>query len=427
MARAGILGVHLFDASGGVLRVGTLSRDQTGGTAFTPDETYLRDDDRPILSLSWATPGDVAETRGRLAARSDKIALYGGLPPWFAGLLPEGALRDLVASEMGPGDHGPFDLIARLGGDLAGAVLVVPENEEAFAAAGPLDLGQVAGFRAPVPKGFVKFSLAGVQLKFTSSLRTDKFAAPARAGEGRYILKLDSEKYSGLPEAEFTGMTLARLAGVDTAPVQLIAKLAIADIPPELLHGEHALAVERFDRTADGRRVHIEDMAQILGAVGDQKYFKGNSETILRMIQRFSTDWRGDVLEAVRRLVVDVLLGNGDNHLKNWSFVFPAPGEIRLSPAYDIVPTVLWGDDTLGLRFAGVQRFASISLHQFERAAAFLKLDPALVRREAITTVERVQDTWPAALSDLPLTPGACRLLLDRWPGLTLVSEVRGR
>ncbi|USQ94418.1 type II toxin-antitoxin system HipA family toxin [Caulobacter sp. RL271] len=423
---AAVLGVHLFDGVGEPVRAGVLTRDAKGATAFTPDEAYLRDEARPILSLRWVQPGDVERTRQRLAARDDKIALYGGLPPWFEGLLPEGALRDLVATEMGPGDHGPFDLITRLGGDLAGAVLVLPESAEAYETAGPLDLGRVAGFKAPVPKGFVKFSLAGVQLKFTATLRKDKFAAPARAGDGRYIVKLDNEKYPCLPQAEFTGMSLARLAGVRTAPFELISTQAIAGVPDDLIVGDHALAVERFDRPGEGRRRHIEDMAQILGAVGDQKYVKGNSETILNIIARFSTDWRDDVLEALRRLVVDVLLGNGDNHLKNWSFIFPEPGEIRLSPAYDIVPTVLYGDRTLALEFSGIQKFESISLHQFDRVASFLRLDPAWIRREAKATVERALDTWPAALADLPLTDQQRWFLIGRWEDLTLVGETRG-
>lgn len=421
---AAVLGVHLFEAGGAAVRVGTLSRDAVGATAFVPDEAYLRDDARPILSLSWVG-ADPDATRARLAMRTDKIALYGGLPPWFEGVLPEGALRELVAAEMGPGDHGSFDVITRLGADLAGAVLVVPENTEALDAAGPLDLAKVAGFRAPVPKGFVKFSLAGVQLKFTTSLRKDRFTAPARAGEGRYILKLDSEKHPRLPQAEFSGMTLAGLAGVRTAPFRLIERAAIADVPAELIVGDHALAVERFDRLEDGRRTHIEDMAQILGAVGDQKYTKGNSETVLRMIQRFSTDWRDDVVEGVRRLVVDVMLGNGDNHLKNWSFIFPAPGQVRLSPAYDIVPTVLYGDTTLALPFAGVQRFSSLSLHQFDRVASYLRLDPAWIRREVKTTVQRALDTWPAAMADLPLSAADRDRLVGRWRDLTLVEQTR--
>jgi serine/threonine-protein kinase HipA len=199
----------------------------------------------------------------------------------------------------------------------------------------------VAGFRAPVPKGVVKFSLAGVR----------------------------------------------------TGPFQLIERAAILGVPTALILGDHALAVERFDRPQDGRRVHIEDMAQIRGAVGDQNDTRGNSETVLRMIQRFSSDWRGDVLEGFRRLVVDVLLGNGD--------------------------------ETLALPFAGVRKFSGLSLHQFDRVAAFLRLDPAWIRIEVKTTVRRALDTWPAAMAELPLSAADRDRLVRRWATVTLVAEAR--
>ncbi len=112
-------------------------------------------------------------------------------------------------------------------------------------------------------------------------------------------------------------MQLASAMGVRTAPCRLISRDAIRNVPAELLQqGENVLVVERFDRCAGGR-IHIEDAGQVLGAVGERKYTMGTTETVINMVRRVSTDYRDDVLEAVRRVVADVLLGNGDNHLKN--------------------------------------------------------------------------------------------------------------
>lgn len=98
----------------------------------------------------------------------------------------------------------------------------------------------------------------------------------------------------------------------------------IDGLPAGLLSGgAMALAVDRFDRPGEGKRLHMEDAGQVVGAVGERKYTMATYETILNMIRRFSTDWRADVLEGIRRIVADVLIGNGDNHLKNWSFLFP--------------------------------------------------------------------------------------------------------
>jgi len=425
--KAAVLGVHLLRPDGGSVRAGTLTRDASRATAFIVDEAYLRDDARPILSLAWHAPGDPEQSRARLEARGDKIGLHGYLPPWFQGLLPEGALRALVDQEMGPGDHDSFDLLLRLGADLPGAVLVVPDNEEAPESAGPIAWERVAGFKAPLPQGIVKFSLAGVQLKFMVMAEDHRLTVPARGGDARLILKLGSDRYPELPEAEFAAMRLAAATGVRTANCRLTPMDAIQGVPGEFLIGAHALVVERFDRTPEGRRIHIEDAGQIMEAWGERKYIKGTTESVLNMVRRFSSDWRDDVMEAFRRIVADVLLGNGDSHLKNWSFIFPEPGVIRLSPAYDIVPTVFFNPkDELALRFAGKDKaFEAVTLRRFRRAAEYLKLDPELVEKEVARCVRAALETWPELVRDLPLSEARQRALLERLDTLTLVQEVQ--
>lgn len=426
MAGAAMLGVHITDPAGRLWRVGTLARDRGGATAFLVDEVFLRDPARPIVSLGWVVPGDEEGTRERLAARGDKIGLNGHLPPWFSGLLPEGALRELVMAEMGPGRHDQFDLLTRLGGDLPGAILVTPETAPPETA-GPLHIERLHGLDLPQPEGLVKFSLAGVQLKFSATDTHGRLTVPARAGEGRAILKVPTARYPGLPEAEFAAMTLCRLIGVHTADCRLVSLEAIDGIPQSFLSGgAQALAVDRFDRPGEGRRLHIEDAAQVVGAVGERKYTMATYETILNMIRRFSTDWRADVLEGLRRIVADVLIGNGDNHLKNWSFLFPEPHTVRLSPAYDIVPTVLFSPaDTLALRFVGTHAFAAVNLRRFRRVAEFLGLDPDWIEREVRATVQTALTHWPDAAARLLDAERAARLV-TRLETLALVQEVRG-
>ncbi|AYG62127.1 type II toxin-antitoxin system HipA family toxin [Rhizobium jaguaris] len=421
-----ILGAHLLDHVLGSVRVGTLTRDVDGGVAFSVAEPYLREPGRPILSLGWYDPESDEGTRDRLSKRGDKIGLHGTLPPWFSGLLPEGALRQLVLSEMGPGDHDQFDVLTRLGADLPGAVLIVPETEVP-PSAGPLTLENVEGFQAPLPEGTVKFSLAGVQLKFTANPYGDRLTVPGRGDTGRCIIKVASERFPDLPEAEYGAMRLAEMIGVRTANCRLVSRDAVTGVPPELLaHGQNVLVVDRFDRTADGQRIHTEDAGQIIGAIGDRKYTMATTETIINMVHRFSTDHRDDLLEAVRRVVADVLLGNGDNHLKNWSFCFPEPGQIRLSPAYDIVPTVLFiPGDTLALRFVKTHQFENVNIHRFERVARFLHVDPKWIAREVASAVKQALELWPAAAPEL-LGEERAKRIIDRLPTLQLVREVTG-
>lgn len=422
---AGILGIHMIDREGRPARIGTLTRDGQGATALLFDEAYQRDPERPILSLGWFEPGNAEATRARLADRDDKIGLHGNAPPWFSGLLPEGALRALVMSEMGPGNHDQFDLLTRLGADLPGAVFLAPETDIPQSA-GPLSLEHVQGLRAPRPEGVVKFSLAGVQLKFAILPDGERLTLPAHAAEGRCILKVAAEHYPGLPEAEFAAMSLCRLLGINTAPCKLIAIDAIDGIPHEFLkHGPTALVVDRFDRTGDGGRIHIEDAAQILGAIGERKYTMATTETILNMIKRFSTDVRADLIEGIHRIVTDILVGNGDSHLKNWSFIFPSPGEIRLSPSYDIVPTVLFEPrDTLALSFVNTNAFETVSLRKFRRVAKYLKLDPDWIDSEVRAVIGRALTLWPDAAARW-LPPKRSKMMLRRLEELPLVKEAR--
>ena len=215
------------------------------------------------------------------------------------------------------------------------------------------------------------------------------------------------------------------MIGVKTAPCRLVSRDAVHGVPePLLAHGTDVLVVERFDRTATGERIHMEDAAQIVGATGDRKYTMATGETVVNMIRRFSSDSRADILEAVRRLVADVLVGNGDNHLKNWSFLFPASGEVRLSPAYDIVPTILFiPNDELALRFVGTHDFARVSLRRFERIASFLRVEPRWITREVKAAVERAMDIWPAAAPAL-LGEKRAAAIIERLPRLQLVQEV---
>ena len=202
---------------------------------------------------------------------------------------------------------------------------------------------------------------------------------------------------------------------------------AIRGIPAELLqHGENVHVVDRFDRSA-GSRIQIEDAGEVLGAVGDRKSTMVTTETVINVVRRFSTDHRDDVLEAVRRVVADVLSGNGDNHLKNWSFYFPRAGQIRLSPAYDIVPTVLCLlEDEMALRFVRTHSFEAVNLRRFERVASFIRLEPKLITRAVEHAVRQALETWPKIAHAL-LGSDSCDRILRRLDTLTLVQQVRVR
>jgi hypothetical protein len=113
------------------------------------------------------------------------------------------------------------------------------------------------------------------------------FAMPALDEAGDLILKTPSPRYPLLPELEFSALNLAAVAGVRVVEASLVKPDSVEGLPREFLDsGEHSLAVRRFDRAPGECRIHIEDFAQIVGAIDERKYTMANTETVLNMVRR---------------------------------------------------------------------------------------------------------------------------------------------
>ncbi|QCO03714.1 type II toxin-antitoxin system HipA family toxin [Azospirillum argentinense] len=415
--KAEMLGVYLEPTLHNSMRIGSLLREPDDTVRFVVDEAYLNlGSSRPILSAGWWYPSDDRKTIERLRDPRGKTGLLGNLPPWFKNVIPEGALRVAIERQMGPGHHSDFDIMKRVGHDLPGAVVVRDEGNVAPSPNG----GDVQDDLPPI-----RFGLAGVQLKLSVLKDGEGLTVPAEGQFGSIIAKLPSRQrgLEFLPELEFAAMCLAEAVGVDVAACELIPLQKLHGIGPEhRKHGDFALAVTRFDRRP-GERVHIEDFAQIFGAVDNQKYTLANEETLWNGVKRFSTDPNGDLLEATRRLVVNILLGNGDAHLKNTSLIYPDGRTVRLSKAYDIVPTVcLDGDDTLAIPFGRAKMMSDVTFETFRRPCMLLDVEPRLLVDEARRTIEKAADTWPGLLPNLPLPEHHADALRKRWESVALTE-----
>ena len=333
-------------------RVGMLLRLPDDGITFAFDPTYSNDPDRPTLSLGFKMPG------GRLF-RQPKTQTR--LPPYFANLLPEGALRDYLARKLGVKAVRDFPLIAALGGDLPGNVRVQADS------AGPLHdalpIAQATGSRP------LKFSLAGVQLKFSAlESAAGGLSIPITGEGGDWIVKLPSSTFPNLPAHEMTMLELARSIGIPVPEVRLVSMDTIAGMPGDIPWQEReALAVCRFDRQ-DGRRIHTEDFAQVFRQYPEDKYNGASSQSLGRVL--LAESGVGEVMELVKRLVFTVLIGNADMHLKNWSLIYEDGRRPKLSPAYDYVSTVIYMiDNELGLSLGGTKVIRDIGLDHFARFA----------------------------------------------------------
>lgn len=132
-----------------------------------------------------------------------------------------------------------------------------------------------------------------------------------------------------LVELEAATLHLARAAGI-TVPETRI----------EPAGRRRALLVERFDiRTADGR-YHMLSLQTLLGAEG---YYHAGYGDIADTLRQWSYRPGEDLAMLFRMMVFNIVLGNTDDHLKNFSMLHDERGW-RLAPAYDLTPN--WTGNT---------------------------------------------------------------------------------
>jgi serine/threonine-protein kinase HipA len=361
-------------------------------TVFTFDDAFADDPARPTLSLSFKDAlGDLIRDQKRTQTR---------LSPFFSNLLPEGPLRDYLARRAGVNAVREFHLLWALGLDLPGAIIARgPGGADLIPARGD-DGPSGSGGDAPL-----RFSLAGVQLKFSAMEKAPGgLTIPATGMGGSWIVKLPSTRFAGVSENEFSMMTLAGALGIDVPEIRLLDLGEIAGLPEGLgpLEGA-AYAIRRFDRTAGGGRVHMEDFAQVFGVYPADKY-QGASYRAIAKVLWLETGEAG-MTEFIRRLVFNALIGNADMHLKNWSLVYKDGVTPSLSPAYDFVSTLAYiPDDKAALKVARTARWDQFSQDELAYLAAKAGLPERLVIATARATVEAFRETWAKMRAHLPIS-----------------------
>ena len=416
MADARVLKILLGDVP-----VGHLTGFPDGKSLFAFDDSYIDlGPDRPTLSLSFNTPGDEEATERRLREiYSSRMKL----PPFFSNLLPEGVLREYMVKRLKIHHNHEFDLLMALGASLPGAVRALPADELPQAA-----INYRPGTTRAVPDETpIKFSLGGSQLKFSMMERGGRFTL--EDGKEEWIVKPPHPNHPNVPANEYTMMRLAAAAGIQTPEVKLVklddidlAGLADLSIPQR---ETWAYAIKRYDRIPEGR-VHAEDFAQVFNVYGDQEYKATNYDTIGRLIFDLFPNRFEQLAEFLRRLVVNILVGNGDAHLKNWSVIYPDKVTPRLSPAYDVVSTIHYvQNDSLALNLGGEKRFASIDESHFDRLARRMDAPPKFVLDVVKETVTTARKEWPGIIREIGLPENMGDRLYRHWGGLSELLRIR--
>lgn len=387
----------------GAYEIGSMT--QLGGFdknlfAFTQD--YLKDPARPVLSLSYL------DATGNL--RVTEELTRSKIPPFFSNLLPEGALRDFIAKRAGINSEHEFMFLWTLGADLPGNVFAEDTEGRALP---DLDVGIGSEKDDQVERNkILRFSLAGVQLKFSATgIAGKRLTIPVNGVGGHWIVKLPSPSHTSLPQNEYAMMRYAKEIGIDVPDFGLISTSSVEGLPEAFAKDpSEAYYIKRFDRTDDGGRIHIEDFNQVFGQFPRDKYDHKSYGTIAANIWRLLQE--ADTQEFVRRLVFSIGIGNMDMHLKNWSIIYYDGRTPRLTPAYDLVSTIVYPntDPRLALSVSGTKVTQKIDQERLLDFARKSGIPSGLLLDTAKQTVERMQEIWPSLSKELPLS----KQMLDR-------------
>ena len=310
--------------------VGRVTRGER--LAFRYDAAWL--DERGAWPISVALPLQVAPHEGATAAA------------FFANLLPEGAARQRVAAKLGISEGNDFELLRAIGGECAGALVLLEPGEEPREGPGEYErisereLDRIAepGALVPLLVGgkTTRLSLAGAQDKLPVLVDETGMWLPLHGSPSTHILKVGNPTYRHLPENEALVTWFAEeLLG---APGEIVEVELLSRRKGSLL------LVRRYDRRVVGEpweieRLHQEDMCQALGVIPSRKYEKEGGPGLAQCLALVRDHTSAPLLETRRLLrwaIFNLLAGNSDGHAKNLSFLYPGP---TLAPRYDLVCT----------------------------------------------------------------------------------------
>lgn len=320
-------------------RVGRLDRTNEGG-AFEVDAAFL-DKPRPSwdrgLAYRLAFEPRRHETRGT------------NLHTFFAGLLPEGLRLRALEQRVKTSRDDLLSLLIEAGADCVGDVWVTADADtppRVTPTVDPRRLGEVS-FRELLEASLagqrgVEPLIPGVQEKISAAMISLPIRGARRGAD--HILKLCPPRTPHLLENEYFFLRMAADLGARAAEASLVRDGV----------GELGLLVRRFDRVVEGgarRRLHQEDACQFLDRYPADKYAVSMSE-IAAAIVELSTAPIVELAKLIRLIAFSYLIGNGDLHAKNVS-LRTIGGRVELTPAYDVLSTLPYGDRTMAIKLDG--------------------------------------------------------------------------
>lgn len=351
--------------------------------------------------------------------------------PFFAGLLPEGAKRKLIAQTLHVSRQNDYALLDSIGGECAGAVTLLEPGQTPQALDAPeavrwLDDAQLLHVLDEMPlrpmlagdEG-LRLSLAGAQDKLPVVAEGDRIGLPLFGAPSSHILKPPIPAVDGSVFNEGFCMALASALKLDVAKAQIHQ---VADHPSP----RHYLLVERYDRQSEAKdhRLHQEDFCQALGVAPETKYQSEGGPTLAQafeLLRRATRPSAPHTLKLLDFVVFNALVGNHDAHGKNFSLLYSPKGAV-LAPLYDALCTAVYPalTDKMAMKIGSKYKFSEVQARHWEQFAVDCSLSPALVKKRILEIAKRLPDLARATLASFE-AQGSCHAILGQI--VTLIDQ----
>jgi serine/threonine-protein kinase HipA len=184
-----------------------------------------------------------------------------------------------------------------------------------------------------------RLSISGVQLKY--SLRLVGNTLELCEKNGQYILKpIPSTDHlvsmEDAPENEHLTMQIA---------AQVFKIKAAHNALIYFKDGTPAYLTKRFDVKTNGTKYIQEDFAQITNRTkethGESYKYEGSYLDIGKLLKQHVPASMVAIESFFKTVIFNYIFSNGDAHLKNFSLIRNDSGELELSPAYDLMSTII--------------------------------------------------------------------------------------
>jgi serine/threonine-protein kinase HipA len=356
-----------------------------GRLNFTYSAHWLQSDNARPLSLGLPLRAEPFDDR---AAR-----------PFFAGLLPEGDQRRLIALALHVSRQNDFALLGGIGGECAGAVTLLEPGEKPEGVVSEqsirwLDDAQLVALldelpRRPMLAGQqgLRLSLAGAQDKLPVVFAEGRIGLPLQNAPSSHILKPTIAAVEGSVFNEGFCLALAERSKLPAAKAFICR---IAD--------RAYLLVDRYDRQRlpDGtlQRLHQEDFCQALGVAPEYKYQNEGGPDLAQcfgLLRKATRPSAPQVLRLLDFVAFNALIGNHDAHAKNFSLVYTSRGAV-LAPLYDALSTAVYPDltDKMAMKIGSKYRFTEVYARHWEQFARSAGLSPAQVRKRVLALARQL-------------------------------------